>query len=66
MGLILEKLALNEYEDLEKLGDNQDEIESMLEIMLLYSERHMTRNRRYLKKSFYLDFVLDQSKRPGY
>lgn len=59
-------MAVSDFDELEKIGENDDEVESILEILSLYSERHMSRARRYLKKSFYIDYVLDQTNRPGY
>lgn len=62
--IILSNQDLNNLEEFKKAYNSQpntvDFIE-FLDTLLSYSERHFTRIKKYVKKSFYVDFILKQS-----
>lgn len=49
---------LDAFVDKFKLAEKDKKIEEIFEILLSYSERHLERIRKYMKKSHYLDYIL--------
>ena len=60
LNYILPKFSSDEYlEDL-SFKDNQKDLKDLLRITEFYSEKHLERQDRWLKKSYYVDHVLGQ------
>lgn len=73
LNFLLKIIPVDQFKDLKKkmkmkkdgkiktnLEDKKKDFDDLLEILIAYSEKHIKRTQNFIKKSFYLDFMLNK------